>query len=300
VGFKVGDHVKILSHVELSPGEQLAEQQGLAPIQVVTAVARLTRVDATRSIALLSRGDWATVGAAVESTSQATTDSLFAPHTIPFTWRIEAALRPFVALNDNTPSAGFLGDLMVQYYFSSVPLRLEAGIEPLGLVAGGTEQHNPAIAVLDVAYAATYFELGIGAGFSTLANENICTALVACSGNQQVDVVFPVLTGRLGAIDGLNLTGTYAVGWAHNGFDFGRVVEGSLNAPLSRRLTLYVEAGGGTGFAYSEVGVRTYLNGLGGPGTVILSGGIGGAGITDGLSEQPSGIALSLGFETRL
>ena len=293
VGFRVGDHVKLLPLGELGSGT------GEDPTRPLAIVA-LTRVDDTQSTALLGRGDTAEVGSVVEETGEDTSGAIVGPHTPPFHWRLAATARPFVALNDSTTTAGALMDGRVDYYFSNLPLRLEAGLAPLGLVVGGTEQHNPAIAFLDVAFSTTYFEFGLGAGFSSLANSSACTALAPCSGAQQLDAVAPVLVFRFGALDGLNLTGTYAPAWSGSRFDASRAIEAAVNIPLARRLTLYLEGGGGTGFDYGEVGMRTYLFGLGGPGTLILSGGVGGAAITDGISEEPGGVAVSLGIETRL
>jgi hypothetical protein len=78
------------------------------------------------------------------------------------------------------------------------------------------------------------------------------------------------------------------------------VAQGSLNFPLGTRLTLFFDGGGGSGFALFDAGLRTYLGGVGGPGTVILSAGLGFAGVTDNAFNNVGGPALVFGIEARL
>lgn len=299
-GFRVGEHVKILSRAALSAAELLAEQNGLTSTGTATAVVVLERVDRDKSVASLGRGDSAQVGDRVEGTADPLSESLATPRAIPFNWRIAGELRPFLDVsNSGQHAVGLLTEMMVDYYFTGVPLKLQAGFEPIGLVAGGSAQHNPVVGVVDLAFASPFFELGLGTGFSVLASESFCPPLTACSnGNDEVD---PLVVGtlRLGAIDGLDLVGSFSVAFTRNGSVL-RSAEVTTNLPVARRLTLFLTGAGGSGFAFGEVGARTYLNGLGGPGTVILSGGLGGAAISDTSAETVAGPSMTLGVEVRL
>lgn len=301
-GFYPGERIKIRSHRALSPQDDLGAQQGLTPLGTTTAVLVLDRVEANRAITHLGRGDLAAVGDSVEATGETPSDSLVAPHWLPFNWQLSFGLRPFLDTNNqNSHAVGLLGDATVAYYFSSVPLRLEAGLEPAGLVAGGRVQHNPVVAVLDVAFASPFFEIGLGTGFSVLATE--CAPLTGgCASN----VVDPLIlqTFRLGALDGLNLIWHSAIAsTSDQGFMFrsGRAV---ANVPLTTRVTLFIDGAGGSGYGFGDLGVRTYVGGLGGPGTFILSGGLGFGIISDGgvrqESETVSGPSFMLGLEMRL
>ena len=299
-GFHVGEHVKILSRSHLSPQDLLAEQEGLEAVGATTAIVALERVEANRSLAHLGRGDEAQPGDEVVGTGDQVSESIFGPRWIPFQWRLAFTLRAFLDTSgDNSDAVGFLGDVMVSYYFPSAPIRIEAGVEPVGWVWGGSAQHNPAIAVLDVAYSSAYFEFGIGTGFSVLANNSDLVFSGQQSGGSQVNpLIVEVL--RIGQIDGVNATWHSAIAsTSSQGFQL-RAAELDLNIPIATRVTLYMDGGGGNGFAFGDLGIRTYLGGLGGPGTCILSLGVGGAAILDGYQQQPSGPSLMAGIEFRL
>lgn len=316
-GFHVGEHVRIRRPGKLSAADAVAKAAGMSAEGSVSAVVSLERVEGDRSVAQLGRGDSAEVGDVIEATGEPTTASIVAPGAVPFSWRLQFALRPFVNLNSSSNAVGLLTDAMVSYYFAEAPVRVEAGIQPLGLAAGGGSQHNPLIAVADVAYTDTYFELGIGTGFALLqpvpgvcfatggfTNNNACNQ---SNGSTEADPLV-VETLRLGALDGLNVSGMAAIGSSSGTFSSSgsaggfvvRSVRAELNLPVATHFSLYLAGGGASNtYAYGELGARTYLNGVGGPGTLIVSGGLGGAGLSDG-SQSLSGLSLALGFELRL
>ena len=294
-GFHLGEHVRIASRAHLSPQDQLARQEGLATVGTTTAVVALDRVEANRSLAHLGRGDDAQPGDEVIGTMDPLSESIFAPQRIPFTWRVDVTLRPFLDTSDNSHGVGLLTDVMVAAYFVGVPLRLEGGIEPLGLATGGNAQHNPSIAVLDLAYATPFFEFGLGTGFSVLAQGN--NSYPPASGSE-VDPLI-VQTLRIGSLDGFNVAWHSAIGSSSNqGFQF-RSGQTDVNIPLTSHLTLFVDGGGGSGYGFGDLGVRTYLGGVGGPGTSILSLGLGWAAILDN-NEQINGPSILVGYEIRL
>jgi len=298
-GFYMGEHVKIVSRAHLSPQDQLAEQQGLVAVGTTTAVVALERVEPNRSVAHLGRGDEAQAEDEVSGTSEPISESVIGPRWIPFEWRVSFALRPFLDTSDSSNAVGLLTDAMVAYYFAGAPLRIEAGVEPLGLAAGGGAQHNPAVAVVDLAFTSPFFEFGIGTGFSVLAQgvTNYETGAVTPTGSQVDPLIVEVL--RIGQIDGLNLIWHSAIAsTSGQGFQF-RAAETDLNLPITTRLTIFLDGAGGNGYGFGDLGIRTYLGGVGGPGTTILSLGLGGAIIMDGVKSL-GGPSLLLGAEFRL
>ncbi len=298
-GFYAGEHVKIVSRAHLSPQDQLAEQAGLVPQGTTTAVAALERVEANRSIARLGRGDEAVPGDEVLGTGESLSESIVVPRAIPFEWRVSFTLRPFLDVSDSEDTVGLLTGAMVAYYFAGAPLRIEAGVEPLGLALGGSVQHDPVIAVLDLAFTSSFFEFGIGTGFSVLAQagmENYETGAYTSAGTQIDPLIVEVL--RIGQLDGFNVTWHSAVASTSGGFQF-RAGDSELNLPITTRVTIFMDGGGGSGYAFGDLGVRTYIGGVGGPGTTIVSLGLGGAGILDG-DKQILGPSLLLGAEFRL
>jgi hypothetical protein len=82
-------------------------------------------------------------------------------------------------------------------------------------------------------------------------------------------------------------------------FGVGRA---ELSVPLTRQLGLFGAGGAGeNGWAFGELGVRTYVGGLGARGTAVLSASIGYASIFDGPShETVGGPSVAFGCEWRL
>src|SRR5262249_12914373 len=90
---------------------------------------------------------------------------------------------------------------------------------------------------------------------------------------------------RLGALDGLHLllTNGYTLVKKSNGdhqFAFASLV-GELAVPINSRVTLVLDGGGASEWAYGTVGINTYLRGSGGPGTWIFHTSLGGAYVND-------------------
>ena len=293
-GFELGQDVAIFSTRKLSAKEAFAKEAGMTTAGEITAVVRLERVEASESLATLGRGDSADPGDTVWATREPPSASVAAPHWIPFNWRMGTMLRPYLGFNGGgTHPVGLLADVYLDYYVKEVPLRLEVGLLPFGLVAGSTFQHNPLILDGTLAFYSPYLEVGLGGGVSVVA-----------TGSQPLTPCCNTVVGtfdqsaRFGALDGFNFTWHSAIGWAPSGFEVA-MASGAINIPLATRLTLYFDGGGGEGFAYTDLGLRTYVGGLGGPGTVILTGGIGFASISDD-NETVQGPSLLLGLELRL
>ncbi len=127
--------------------------------------------------------------------------------------------------------------------------------------------------------------------------ENYETGVVTPTGSAVDPLIVEVL--RIGQLDGLNLAWQSTIASTGSGFKL-RSAEATLNLPVSTRFSIFMDGGGGDGFAFGDLGVRSYLGGVGGPGTVILSLGLGLGSIMDGAPETLTGPSLMLGLEFRL
>jgi len=295
IGFVQGQNVAIYSRTRLSERDRVAQASGIEIPGLLTAIVRLERVQENRSLATFGRGDSPEVGDLVVSTNDSTTANIAGPRWIPFEWRLGLGLRPFLGIQNNgTHPFGLMTDIYIEYYFQEVPLRVGVGLLPIGFVAGGLTSHNPVVFDATVAFYSQFFEIGLGAGFSSTTN---CVPLDCTNGNVEGTLD---QTLRLGALDGVNFLWSSAIGYATSGFEVA-AARGQLNFPLTTRLTLGLEGSGARGLFYGDVVLRTYLGGVGGPGTFILSAGLGGATITDSSSiETVSGPALVFELEARL
>lgn len=103
---------------------------------------------------------------------------------------------------------------------------------------------------------------------------------------------------RLGALDGFHLTWASSILSRDEQFVFGSG-RGELQLPINARYALFAAGGGGrSGYAFGELGVRTFLRGTGGPGSLLLTGSIGGVSLSDG-PRTLGGPSLALGLEWR-
>lgn len=210
---------------------------------------------------------------------------------------------------------GLLADLWAAYYFSDLPLRLRVEASPMGVALGGFARHDPGALDATVAYATDYFEAGLGGGYMVGLAGNGCpgttfpqaSTFIGFGGvteNPPVcETVGPTIneTLRLGAIDGLTLSWSSSILLSGGRFLFGSG-RGELDVPLTRRLTLFGDGGDGiNGWAFGDLGVRTYVGGSGAPGTVIVSASLGAASVFDGTTgETITGPSVAFGMEWRL
>ncbi len=299
LGLRVGGNVRLRARDERTPEDALAQAAGMKAEGRQKAVLELERVEAERSLAHLGRGDSAAVGDVVEVTNEATSGSTFFPRARTFHWRLLGGLRTFLDTAQSSNAVGMLLDLDAAYYFDAVPLRLEAGLRPLGFAIGSSQAHNPVAAVATAAYSTTFFELGLGSGISALAGSSILSPCpsTGCPSSAGTSALI-VNTFRLGAIDGLSFDWLAAVGTFRSGFSV-MSARAEINVPILAHLSVFGAGGGGVGYSVGEFGARTYLNGVGGPGTFILSASLLGASISDNFTTL-SGPGLGLSIELRL
>jgi hypothetical protein len=222
--------------------------------------------------------------------------------------------RPFLGLEATTASGntaragGLMLDAFVTYRFEQLPLALHARLEPVSVGLGTGDRHTPGLGYVAATYSSDIIEVGLGAGalFSQAEEERNCFPLYDQNGNisgEQCDqesnegVVLQQLL-RLGALDGFNLTWSSSILSTEERFLFGSG-RGEVQLPINARYALFAAGGAGrSGYAFGELGVRTFLQGSGGPGSLLLTGSIGGVSLSDG-PRTLGGPSLAVGLEWR-
>jgi hypothetical protein len=302
-GLVPGSHIKIISQrleekPDLSTGETVR-----APSGEVTAILRVEQATEDRAMARLGRGDTADTGDEVALTTEPLSERLLVPRRAPFEFLAGFHARPFLGLSGSTKPFGMLTDAYVSWYPGGLPLAVTAGMAPIGFTLNARDRHYPATFSATVAYATDYFEVGLGGG-ALVGNDGPCGSFEPPPSPTRCEVntgftINQVL--RLGALDGLNAVWRSAIFSRPEEFVFG-VGRGELNLPVTRQLGLFGAGGGGeNGWAFGEFGVRTYLNGTGARGTLLISAALGISSVMDGPSgENVSGPSVSFGMEWRL
>lgn len=296
--------VKVISQRLVSKPDLAGRGTVEMPSGEVTAVLAVEQADEHRAMAVLGRGDIAAPGDLVEPTTEALSERLALPRRAPYAWRVGFVVRPFLGIESGSKPVGVLTDAFVAYTFSSIPLTLAAMIEPLGFALNAVEAHYPVTLGVTASYTTDYFEVGLGAG-ALIGNQGPCNQIgpdgVRTSGCEMNNGYTINQRLRLGAVDGLHLEWHSSVFSRPDRFVFG-VGRGEIAVPLTSRLSLFGDGGGGeNGWAFGELGVRTYVLGAGAPGTVILSASLGYAAIFDGPGrEYVRGPSVAFGAEWRL
>lgn len=256
------------------------------------AVLEVRQVQGQRAIAELGRGDNASPGDTAELSERPPSHSIaFAPRVGYDKW-VRGTVRPF--LNFGEIDVGSVTDLAFGYYWHA--LHVQARVAPLGFsVPHGVSATNLQFIA---SYSNDLAEFGIGTGYShhefqTLSeydcsSSGFLTGKAIAGGTSADGAVRPdrftcaqsgatvVQHLRLGSMDGLNLRVTNTLTISGGQFRFG-YLEGSIDIPLTREFNLYGAGGGATGIGWGELGMRTYLRGVGGHDTLILSTGLGGS-----------------------
>ncbi len=307
-GLLAGKHVRILSRrLERKPDLATGQMRDL-PSGEVTAVLAIEEAQEERAMARLGRGDTAEVGDVAELTGEPLSQRLILPRRSLFGWLLGFQVRPFLGLEASTVEGqrskpvGFLVDLYATAYVPGLPLAVTASVAPVGFAFGALQQHYPVTFSATAAYALDYFEIGLGAG-GLVGSPGPCTqfdpgAELTCEVNTGF-TINQVL--RLGSLDGLNISWRSSIFSRPDRFVFG-TGRGELNVPLTSSLGLFAGGGAGeNGWGFGEFGVRTYVNGVGARGTVILSASLGYSAIFDSPArETVGGPSVALGGEWRL
>ncbi len=254
-----------------------------------TAVVEVIRVEGTRVVAELNRGDVAVAGDTVELNEHRREVSRAFPSRGDYQHWFRATLRPMA--NIGTIDIASLTDLAWGYYGKWYHFQVR--LAPLGLSVPHAVDVVNAHAIFS--WSSDFAEFGLGGGYFREswggASSYSCDTSLGMTydavpnvngyGTQQVTCSKAgpsfVQYLRLGAVDGVNLrfTNTTVIS---GGFRFG-FFEGNLDIPITRTLNLYGLGGGSTSTAIGEFGVRTYLHGVGGHQTIVLTTGVGYSGL---------------------
>ncbi|MDC0711580.1 hypothetical protein POL68_24130 [Stigmatella sp. ncwal1] len=274
-------------------------------------VLEVTEARETEAVARLGRGESAHVGDLVEPTDAPPSARLFFPQSQVPPLRYGFHARPFLALDAQTAqgrsarAAGVLVDLFAAWKIPDWPVVLSARLEPFGVGLGTGDRHTPGSAYAAATYATEYLEVGLGAGalfgqsecyselddqYQPIPGREICESPSGVTVQQLL---------RLGALDGFHLAWSSSILSRDNQFVFGSG-RGELQVPLTSRLALFGAGGGSaSGWAFGELGVRSFLKGTGGAGSTVLSVSLGFVSLSDGRGDALAGPSVAFGLERR-
>lgn len=303
VPVQIGDRFVVRSQRRVKVSAPTAEHPLYAPSNRAMGMFVVTQTSGFTASGPLPRGTVAAVGDLAEPTPA----PLRAPKVAPRLWygmgRFSATVRPVIEVGGFSSSVssglGLLSDVTFEYYFR-VPIKLGVQLAPLGLVTGDRTGFSGELRAL-LAFSSSYFELGIEPGVEVHVIEQ--TSFLVGYGM------------RLGSLDGLNLIlhNAYALMTSTGRLEFASMT-GEINIPVASRFNLYITGGGSAYWGYGTLGLKYFLRGGGGPGTVIVQSAVGGAYLSDHCqnssfstrtnfcqSAQVSGVgpAIALGVDAR-
>lgn len=267
-----GDRFVIRSQALVSITDPTSGQTVRQPSGEAMGMFAVQRISGTNASGPLPRGTVAHVGDLAEPSE----GPLVEPKVAPRLWygmgRIATTLRPFLIVNSGI-GFGLLADILGEYYFK-FPLKLGVQVAPLGMSVRGTTGVASEVRAR-IAFSSSYFEVGIDPG-----------AELHRFGDSQFSLGYSL---RLGSLDGLNLLFQNAyVLVPRDATDSSSVtrfsfssIQGEVNIPVARRFNLHLTGGGSSSWAYGTVGLKYFVRGGGGPGSLILSSGLGGAWVQD-------------------
>ena len=270
VPVQVGDRFVVRSQRRVKVSAPTTEHPLYAPSNRAMGMFVVTQTSGFTASGPLPRGTVAAVGDLAEPSPA----PLRAPKVAPRLWygmgRFSATVRPVIEVSglDSTISSGLglLSDVTFEYYFR-VPIKLGVQLAPLGLVTGNRVGFSGELRAL-LAFSSSYFELGLEPGVEVHVIEQ--TRFLVGYGM------------RLGSLDGLNLIlhNSYALNTSGARLEFASIT-GEINIPVASRFNLYLTGGGSAYWGYGTLGLKYFLRGGGGPGTVILQSALGGAYLSD-------------------
>ncbi len=240
--------------------ERLRESETVAASGSPTSPARAQYVGSGR----LLRGTVVRAGDLAEPTSEHPREPLYVPRLWYGMSRFYGHLRPMFGVSPLT--YGMLNDFRFEHYFR-VPIKLGVSVAPLAFLTT-----SPVAVISEVrghlAFSSSYFELSLDPG-----------GILNRFGGMAFSFGFSF---RLGSLDGLNLIfrSSYRLRGGAPSFDF-HAAGGEINIPLAKRFTLHLASEGSTSYIWGTLGLKYWLRGSGGPGTLILDTGVGGMFLED-------------------
>ena len=271
-GLKRGDRVELYREVEteLGAGETTLREETLAVGRVIAAGQQRSEVE-------LGINEQVETGRLARPTERGLTASNLAPPRPAGTHAVDFSLRPFLALGEF--GAGTVSDASYRWAFEW-PGLLEVRVDPLGFAIASGKDVWAIAADASLSYDTDVFRIGLGAGFSRIADQDDRFSPDAPENQRFGFNVTQV--ARLGARDGLHLMVRNSFVVENEEFVYGGT-SGQIQVSLDRLLndTWLLLRGGGhiAGQAFGELGLRVLARGNGGPGTIFLTPSIGGAGV---------------------
>jgi LVIVD repeat len=253
----------------------------------VKGVAEVERVEGGEGVARLPRGLQADAGDAAELTWARPEPSLAKARMWRGITRVDAVLRPAIGLDH----LGFVAQaqLAVDHWFRG-PFRIGVALSP---VAFATENGGAAGAsgLLMARGGLSFDYIGLAVAFGADLHQRAGSGF-AFGGEL-----------RFGGLDGFHLIlAANGVADGNGKLDVGSFT-GEIDVPVSRRFNLTANAGAARGWSYGTVGLKSYLRGTGGPGTIVLATAVGFAGLHEADVWQYGvatlGPALSVGVDSR-
>jgi hypothetical protein len=251
----------------LAGGESVVSREPIA-------VGVVSRVSENFSRVELGMNETVPLNAVAERTLSFPTSSLSAPPRAGGIWELRLMGRPFVALDEF--GGGILTTASIGRRFEGT-WHVAAELDPFAIADArdreGTKKSTVVAtsALIIGAYDSKFLEMGLGLGGQTVNSPTLFVS--PGSGIAIAQIV------RLGPLDGLNLAGRSSIVLFHSEFSFAALaITGQI--PIARHYWLVLGgAGGDTGYAYGELGLRVLLRGNGGPGSAFLTATAGGAGV---------------------
>ncbi|MBI5526815.1 MAG: hypothetical protein HY897_10825 [Deltaproteobacteria bacterium] len=278
-GLRTDQRVEIFREHEvvLGEGQRAVREETLAVGRVAAVSEKAAQVD-------LGTDELVRAGSKVRATTRDLTANRLFPPRMAEVWDFNFMLRPFLALG--TVGVGMVSDAAVGYRFKE-PVHIQLLLKPFGVGLAGDGNIVAEAANLVGSYDTSYFEIGLGLGWSAVNNpieESALSSDEAAGIGASVPRFEKVRDGlsiaqmaRLGSLDGMHLHVDNFFVLYKGEFQYGGTI-GSIQTPIGDRSWLLLRGGGGVaGYAFGEIGLRVLVRGNGGPGALFLTPSLGGA-----------------------
>lgn len=257
--------------------------------EVKLAVGVVTQITDTRAVITLGVNENVPIGSHARTSTKRRSRSLIAPPRAQDLVNLHLGFRPFLALSDL--GFGAMSEFGATFR-THKSMAVHALLEPV-VFGVASESRYALMGLLALTYDHRLFEVGLGLGGGALTDETCdfdANDSLTCTA-QRISVMALGQVARLGAIDGAHLALRNRFILVGGDFVYGDTI-GEIQFPTGKRTWVVLKGGGGRGsWGFGEAGLRVLLRGNGGPGSLFITPGIGGAGIGQYAGPQ---VGLSL------
>ncbi|MBN2723299.1 MAG: hypothetical protein JXR95_04420 [Deltaproteobacteria bacterium] len=303
VALRVGDVVEVRSTHGSKINNIFSGVNQDSSNRVISCVAVVSQIKGNRAVLELGKGEYAMVGDAVFTSQRELTVSKYFPRRIPSSLSASLELIPVFGSSSSDDHSYFSAITLIDVIWrTDSPLTLKAGLSP-ALYLGNREYGFSSSTGFNVfgvlLYDSDYFAIGMGTGYlRPLMSQQ------SAHNRQGMTIVQYV---RLGSIDGLNLKGEFHGVYSDDNKDnsiramFG-MLRLELTVPLIEKTGLFFRyLGDGRTLTNFAGGLKTFLRGQGGAGSIIIPITIGYTSINPYVDEtskyKVAGSSFSVGFE---